>query len=125
MTPLSKTYKELGIAFEFPIAIKDEDGNVTYFENSDGLWSRREYENGKRTYFENSAGYWCRSEFGANGNETYYENSDGSWYRKEFGANGKETYYENSSGNQRGTKRGSCAGKVIEIDGKKYKLTEL
>ena len=39
--------------------------------------------------------------------------------------NGNETYSENSDGDKRGTKRGSCDGKVIEVDGKKYKLTEL
>jgi hypothetical protein len=36
------------------------------------------------------------------------------------------TYYENSMGEKKGTPRGqSCAGKVIEVDGKKYKLMEL
>ena len=84
ITPLSETYKELGIAFTFPIKIKDENGNETYFENSDG--------------------YWVRCEYDETGNSTYYETSDGC---------------------RGGTKRGSCAGKVIEVDGKKYKLTEL
>ena len=59
------------------------------------------------------------------GKETYYENSDGFWYRYEYDEKGKETYYENSYGYKKGTKRGSCDGKVIEVDGKKYKLTEL
>jgi hypothetical protein len=105
MKLLSETYKEQGIAFEFPIEIKNENGNQTYYENSRGYWRRREYdENGKRTYFENSDGYWFRYEYDKKGNETYYENSDG--YKRE-------------------TKKGSCAGKVIEVDGKKYKLTEL
>ena len=64
MKKLSDTYKELGIAFTFPIEIKD--------------------------------------------------------------ANGNQTYYENSNGKKVGTPRSqSCAGKVIEVDGKKYKLTEL
>ena len=41
-------------------------------------------------------------------------------------ADGNETYYENSKGDQRGTPPSqSCAGKVVEVDGKKYKLTEL
>jgi hypothetical protein len=36
------------------------------------------------------------------------------------------TYCENSIGDKKGTPRGkSCAGKVIEVDGKKYKLEEL
>ena len=84
MKKLSETYKELGIAFAFPIEIKDGSGKETYYENSDGYWSRSEYdENGKETYCENSNGYKWR------------------------------------------TKRGSCDGKVIEVDGKKYKLMEL
>ena len=105
ITPLSETYKELGIAFTFPIKIEDKNGNRTYFERSDGLWYRCEYDE--------------------NRNETYYENSDGYWYRYEYDKNGNETYYEYSGGYKRGTKRGSCDGKVIEVDGKKYKLTEL
>jgi len=56
MKPLSEAYKELGIAFRFPITIKDDDGNVIYCEWHEG---------------------WVRREFDANGNETYYENSDG------------------------------------------------
>jgi hypothetical protein len=105
ITPLSETYKELGIAFTFPIKIKDGNGNRTYCENSDGSWYRNEYDE--------------------NGKETYYETSKGYWERFEYDENGKETYCENSDGDKEGTKRGSCDGKVIEVDGKKYKLTEL
>ena len=86
MKKLSETYKKLGIAFTFPIKIKDEKGNRTYCEYIDGYWWRREYdENGKR--------------------------------------NGKRTYYENIYGTKKETKRSSCDGKVVEVDGKKYKLT--
>ncbi len=84
MKKVSETYKELGIAFTLPIKIKDENGNVAYFENN---------------------GYWYRSEYDANGNGTYFEDSNGT---------------------KRGTPNSaSCAGKIIEVDGKKYKLTEL
>jgi hypothetical protein len=31
---------KLGIAFTFPIAIEDKDGNRTYYENSNGYWYR-------------------------------------------------------------------------------------
>ena len=105
MNKLSETYRELGIAFTFPIEITNEKGNSTYYERSDGLWWRYEYDE--------------------NGNETYYETSGGYWYRCEYDKNGKETYYEDRYGLKKGTKRGSCSGKVIEVDGKKYKLTEL
>lgn len=84
MKKLSEVYKELGIAFTFPIEIKDD-----------------------------------------NGKQTYRENNDGFWYRREYDKNGKQTYYENSDGTKIETKRSSCDGKVVEVDGKKYKLTEL
>lgn len=87
MKKLSDTYKELGIDFTFPIEIKDENGNQTYYESSDGFWYRREY--------------------GENGNRTYYENSGGSWYRCEYDEKGNETYFEGSNGKKRGTKKGS------------------
>ena len=105
MKKLSETYEELGIAFTFPIEIRKGKGNRTYYEQSNGLWERREYDE--------------------KGNETYYEDSTGLWLRGEYDKNGNQTYFENSNGYKEGTKRSSCSGKVIEIDGKKYKLTEL
>ncbi len=106
MKKLSDTYKKLGIDFAFPIEVRNAHGRPTYYENSYGDWSKREYN--------------------AQGNETYYENSDGFWCKKEYDAQGKQTYYENSDGIKSGTPRSkSCDGKVVEIDGKKYKLTEL
>ena len=83
MKPLSEIYKELGIAFSFPIEIEDDDGNETYYEDSDGYWERFERDD--------------------NGYATYYENSDDYWRRRELDANGIATYYESSSGYKRGT----------------------
>ena len=83
MKKLSETYEELGIAFTFPIEIRDDNGN--------------------RTYYQSSNGYGERYERDANGNVTYWENSDDYWYKYERDANGNETYYENSYGVQRGT----------------------
>jgi hypothetical protein len=58
MKKLSETYIELGIAFAFPIEIRNEDGNPTYCEDSDDYWERYEYdEKGNRTYYETSTGY--------------------------------------------------------------------
>jgi len=106
MKKLGETLTELGIGFTFPIEIKDANGNETYFEDSDGFWWKYEYD--------------------SNGNETHYENSNGYWCKCEYDTNGKETYYEDRYGKKKGTPRSqSCAGKVIEVDGKKYKLTEL
>ena len=107
MKKLSETYKELGIAFSFPIRIKDANGNETYRENSDGFWYRYEYDtNGYATYYESSNDFWCRCEYDANGYETYCEDSDGT-----------------KQGTPRPAK--TCDGKVVELDGIKYKLKAL
>ena len=107
MKKLSTIYKELGIGFKFPIEIKNTKGNETYFENSDGYRERCEYD--------------------ANGNETYCEDSQGYWHKLEYDSNGNETYYEDSDGVKRGTPRSAktCKGKVVEVDGIKYKLKAL
>ncbi len=42
---------------DFPFKIKDKNGNILYYEDSDGNWDRYEYdENGKIRYYENSDG---------------------------------------------------------------------
>jgi len=128
MKKLSETYKELGIAFSFPIKIKDDNGKLTYWEASNGFWRKYEYDtNGEQTYYEDSTGYWWKSEYDSNGNETYCENSTGYWHRYEYDANGNETYYETSTGYKRGTPKSArtCEGKVVEVDGIKYKLKAL
>jgi len=57
MKKLSETLTELGIAFTFPIEIRNEDGDGTYYEDSEGFWHKREYDdNGNRTYYEDSDG---------------------------------------------------------------------
>jgi len=59
---------------DFPFIITDKDGNQTYSENSNGFWSKREYDsNSNQTYHENSTGYWHKREFDKNGKETYLE----------------------------------------------------
>ena len=78
MKPLSKIYKELGIAFTFPIEIEDYNGNQTYFEDSDGYWHKREYDtDGNRTYFKDSYDYWEKYKRSTNGRLTSFKNSDG------------------------------------------------
>lgn len=127
MKKLSDIYKELGVAFTFPIEIDNANGNPTYYENSNGYWWRREYDSDcNQTYYENSEGLWIKREHDASGNQTYYEDSCDFWGKREYDASGNQTYYENSNGEKRGTPTSqSCTGKVIEVDGKKYKLTEL
>ena len=66
---------------EFPFQIKDSNGKEIYCENSEGYWSKAEYDyNGKEIYYENSEGYWWKREYDYNGNKIYYENSDGTIY---------------------------------------------
>ena len=99
MKPLSETCNQLGIAFSFPIEIKDANGRQTYFESSDGFWWKREYDaNGKQTYFENSDRDWVRHEYNQRGNETYFENNDGFWVKYKYDDNGNQTYFEDSTG---------------------------
>ena len=128
MKKLSETLTELGIAFSFPIEIKDSNGYVTYHEDSSDYWRKYERDaNGKVTYFENSDDYWHKCERDANGKVTYCEDSSDFWYKYERDDNGNETYYENSGGLKRGTPKlaKTCEGKVVEVDGIKYKLTAL
>jgi len=127
MKKLSKTYKKLGIDFSFPIEIRDANGKLTYYEDSEGFRRKYDYDdNGNETYYENSYGVWYKNEYDGNGNETYFENSNGYWRKSEYDDNGNGTYYEDSYGGKKGTPRSqSCDGKVIEVDGKKYKLTAL
>jgi hypothetical protein len=90
---------------EFPFIIKDKNDNRIYFEDSNGFWIKREFDsNGNQIYSEISNGFWIKSEYDSNGKETYYENSDGE-------------IIDNRP-------KSSCNGKVVEIDGKKYKLIE-
>ena len=91
---------------DFPFAIKDK--------------------NGKEIYFERRNGYWIKAEFDSNGKEIYYEDSFGDWYKKEYDSKGNQIYFENSFGRIEDNRPNqSCEGKIVEIEGKKYKLTEV
>ena len=64
--------------------------------------------------------------YDSNNNLIYYEDSSGLWCKREFDSNGNKIYYEDSDGYIIDNRpKGSCNGKVIEIEGKKYKLTEI
>jgi uncharacterized membrane protein len=65
---------------EFPFEIKDSKGqNCIYFENSNGYWSKHEYNsNGNLIYYESSNGYWSKAHYDSNGKEIYFENSIGT-----------------------------------------------
>ena len=54
MKQLSETYKELGIAFTFPIEIMEANDRVTYYEDSDSYWEKYERDaDGRPTNHEN------------------------------------------------------------------------
>ena len=75
---MSKTIAQQLNVKEFPFEIKDKNGKEIYFENSNGTWSKHEYnQNGKIIYYENSTGYWSKQEYNQNGKEIYLENSTG------------------------------------------------
>ena len=69
--------EQLGVT-DFPFRIKDKQGNNIYYEDSDGYWSRWQYDSaGREIYFEDSYGYRRKSEYDSAGNQIYYEDSDG------------------------------------------------
>jgi hypothetical protein len=63
---------------KFPFVIKNDAGKEIYFEDSDGWWKKREWDDkGEEIYYEDSDGYWIKYEYDERGNEIYWENSDG------------------------------------------------
>jgi hypothetical protein len=83
-------------------------------------------DNGNIIYFEDSKGFWSKREYDTNGNEIYYETSNVYWWKQEFDSNGNRIYYEDSTGYIEDNRpKGSCNGKVVEIDGKRYQLKEV
>jgi hypothetical protein len=87
------------------LEIKDKNGNLIYYEDSTGFWTKREYDSqSNQIYFENSKGFWAKREYDSQGNKMYYENSDGE-------------IIDN--------RPKPCSDKEIVIDGVKYKLTKV
>ncbi len=60
-----------------------------------------------------------------NGNQLYIEFPTAYWVRREFDSQGNKMYYENSDGDVEDNRPKPCEGKVIEIEGVKYKLIKL
>jgi len=76
---LAQAHKKQFGRLSFPFKIYDSNGNMTYFEDRKGYWSKAEYDsNGNETYFANSTGFWSKREYDSNGNVTYHENSKGT-----------------------------------------------
>ena len=81
-------------------------------------------KNGNLTYWENSFGFWSKYEYDSQGNEIYYEDSNGYWVKWEYDSNGNVIYFENSDGEITDNRPKPYEDKVIEIEGVKYKLVK-
>jgi hypothetical protein len=108
------------------LSLYDSNGNLIYCEYSYGYWYKQEYDDkGNIIYYDNSDGNWFKRDYDVNDNELYYENSE-YWFKQEFDDNNNRIYYENSNGYIIDNRpKGSCNGKVVEIEGKRYQLNEI
>jgi hypothetical protein len=103
--------RQLGVT-KFPFKVIDKIGNLIYIENSHGYWAKWERdEQGNGIYFEDSDNYWSKSEYDSNGYEVYYENSEG-----EIIDTRPKTQPQPEPQPEPMT---------IEINGKRFKLTEI
>jgi len=108
------------------LEILNKNGNQIYYENSDGDWSKWEYDSkGNCIYYEDSNGFWSKSEYDSKGNQIYYEDSDGKKGQSlSTILKAMEIYYEDSDGEIIDKRPKHCENKVVEIDGVKYKLVK-
>jgi hypothetical protein len=108
------------------LEIKDKNGNLIYYEFSDGYWKKRKYDSKcNLIYLEDSDGYWAKREYDSQSNQIYFENSKGFWAKWEHDSQGYVMYYEDSDGLITDNRPKTCEDKVVEIDGVKYKLVKV
>jgi len=82
--------------------IYDTNGNIIYYEDSDGYWTKWVYDtNGYEIYEEHSDGYWYKYEYDNNGNLIYKEYSSSIWIKWEYDKYGNKIYKEDSTGYKR------------------------
>ena len=82
---------------KFPFVIKNDEGKEIYREQSNGRWTKEEYDDkGQVIYFENNSGLWSKYEYDYNGNLIYNKNSEGYWIKKEYDDKGSVIYWEDS-----------------------------
>ena len=60
-----------------------------------------------------------------NSKRIYWENSDGGWVKREYDSQGNLIYFETSNGRIIDNRPKTCEGKVVEIDGEKFKLVKV
>jgi hypothetical protein len=100
--------QQLGIT-QFPFEIKDKMGNTIYLEDKNGYWERREIDSeGREVYYEDSNAYFSKNVYDEQGNEIYSQNPFGRIYKQPAPQ-----------------PQPQAEPMTIEIDGKKYKLTEI
>ena len=105
--------------------IRNKDNELIYTEQSNQSWAKWEYDSqGNRVYFEDSTGVWIKYEYDSQGNQIYFECSTGYWSKQEYDYKGNEIYLENSNGIIIDNRPKTCEGKVVEIEGVKYKLVK-
>jgi hypothetical protein len=101
---------------EFPFSINDSNGNVIYYEYSDGYWFKYAYDSdGNDIYWENSDGLWVKREYDSNRNRIYCENSDGLWVKREYDSNRNLIYWEDSYGKILDNRPKTDVQKAIEL----------
>jgi len=93
------------------------------FETNGDLQIRN--KNGRTIYFENSNGVWEKRQFDSQGRQLYYENSFGFWGKYEYDSQGNEIYWENSAGTIIDNRPKTCENKEIVIDNEKFKLVKV
>jgi len=55
-------------------------------------------KNGRELYLEDSEGHWSRFEYDSKGLEIYQEDSDGYWAKMEWDSEFNQSYFEDSKG---------------------------
>jgi hypothetical protein len=101
---------------EFPFEIKNSNGKLIYWEESDRNWIKREYDSdGNEIYWENSDGFWIKYEYNSNRNRIYSENFNGFWIKREYDSNGNVIYWEDSYGKIHDHRPKTDVQKAIEL----------
>lgn len=83
----------------YELTFYDKFNNVTRKENSDGSWTKFEYdENAKLIFVEKHDGKWEKYTRNEKGLVLNFENSNGFWYKYVYNLDGKVLAFSNSAG---------------------------
>jgi hypothetical protein len=108
------------------LEIRDKNGRTIYWEYSDRVWAKREYDSqGNTIYYEDSNRDWVKYERNSQGKVIYYENSNGYWEKQEWDSQGKVIYYEDSDGRIEDNRPIYYEGKIVKFGGEKFKLVKV